>query len=160
MQLEQAEGQLHKDQALASRKQAQRIWKATARLLARSQSNKSMPSESTVDQAAGAIKTDQGAAIRQLPQLNIAYCTRVKAPLTGKIGFRLIDQGNIVHASDTTPVAVITQLQPITVVFSLPEDNLQQGAQGQFTWNCPDDRNAYNPGRDDKNQQRCSRRHR
>ena len=55
----------------------------------------------------------------------MAY-TKITAPITGRIGLRLVDQGNIVHAADTTGLAVITQLQPIAVDFSIPEDNLPQ----------------------------------
>jgi multidrug efflux system membrane fusion protein len=46
--------------------------------------------------------------------------------MTGRVGIRLVDEGNIVHATDTNPIVVITQLQPITVVFTLPEDNIPQ----------------------------------
>jgi membrane fusion protein, multidrug efflux system len=55
----------------------------------------------------------------------VAY-TRITSPITGRIGLRLVDQGNIVHATDATGLAVITQLQPIAVDFSIPEDNLPQ----------------------------------
>ena len=55
--------------------------------------------------------------------------TRITAPITGRIGLRLVDVGNIVHAADTTGLAVITQLQPIAVDFSIPEDNLPQVIQ-------------------------------
>ena len=58
-------------------------------------------------------------------KVQLAY-TRITAPITGRIGLRLVDQGNIVHAADTTGLAVITQLQPIAVDFSIPEDNLPQ----------------------------------
>jgi multidrug efflux system membrane fusion protein len=69
------------------------------------------------------VTTDQGAI--DSAKLNLVYCT-ITSPLTGRIGFRLIDPGNIVHAADTNPLAVITQFQPITVIFNLPEDNIQQ----------------------------------
>ena len=58
-------------------------------------------------------------------KVQVAY-TRITSPITGRIGLRLVDQGNIVHAADTTGLAVITQLQPIAVDFSIPEDNLPQ----------------------------------
>src|SRR6202021_2077335 len=48
----------------------------------------------------------------------------VPAPITGRPGIRLVDQGNIVHATDTTGIVVLTQLQPISVIFTLPEDDL------------------------------------
>jgi len=56
-------------------------------------------------------------------QTELDYTT-IRAPLDGRTGFRLVDQGNIVHAADTTGIVVITQLHPISVVFTLPEDNL------------------------------------
>jgi membrane fusion protein, multidrug efflux system len=69
----------------------------------------------------GAIKTDQGAI--DSAKLNITYC-RIIAPITGRIGLRLVDAGNIVHAADQNGLIVITQLQPISVLFSLPQDDL------------------------------------
>jgi multidrug efflux system membrane fusion protein len=56
------------------------------------------------------------------------YC-HITAPITGRIGLRQVDPGNMVHAADTTPMFVITQLQPIAVLFTLPEDNLQSVSQ-------------------------------
>ncbi|MEP6600524.1 MAG: efflux RND transporter periplasmic adaptor subunit, partial [Nitrospirota bacterium] len=56
-------------------------------------------------------------------KVNLAYC-QVTAPITGRIGLRLIDAGNIVHASDATGLVLITQLQPITVIFTIAEDSL------------------------------------
>src|SRR6202043_3065129 len=52
--------------------------------------------------------------------------SHITAPIGGRIGLRLVDMGNIVHASDTTGLLVITQLQPIAVIFSLPQDQLSQ----------------------------------
>jgi membrane fusion protein, multidrug efflux system len=80
----------------------------------------------------------QGALVRQLEaavaadQANIEAArtqldyTTIKAPLSGRTGIRLLDQGNIVHATDTTGLVVITQLQPISVIFTLPQDQLQE----------------------------------
>jgi multidrug efflux system membrane fusion protein len=80
----------------------------------------------------------QGALVRQLEatvaadQANIEAAqtqldyTTIKAPLAGRTGVRLLDQGNIVHATDTTGLVVITQLQPISVIFALPQDQLQE----------------------------------
>src|ERR1017187_2792795 len=73
----------------------------------------------TVKQYEGAIKTDQGAIDNA--KLQIVYC-HITAPIGGRVGLRLVDPGNIVHASDANPLLVITQMQPITVVFTLPED--------------------------------------
>jgi multidrug efflux system membrane fusion protein len=77
----------------------------------------------TRDNAIGAIEVDQ--ANIDAAQLNLTYA-HITSPITGRIGLRLVDLGNIVHATDTTGLVVITQLQPITVVFNLPEDNLDQ----------------------------------
>jgi multidrug efflux system membrane fusion protein len=77
----------------------------------------------TRDNALGAIEVDQ--ANIDAAQLNLTYA-HITSPITGRIGLRLVDEGNIVHATDTSGLAVITQLQPITVVFNLPEDNLDQ----------------------------------
>ena len=56
-------------------------------------------------------------------KLQLNYC-RITAPITGRIGLRMVDPGNIVHANDLTGLAVITQLQPITVVFTIPQDDI------------------------------------
>jgi membrane fusion protein, multidrug efflux system len=61
-------------------------------------------------------------------KLNLTY-TRITAPVSGRIGLRQIDVGNIVHAADPNGLLVITQLQPISVIFSLPQDNLQAVSQ-------------------------------
>jgi membrane fusion protein, multidrug efflux system len=74
----------------------------------------------------GAVRADQ-AQIDNV-KLNLAY-TRITAPVSGRIGLRQIDVGNIVHASDPNGLLVITQLQPIAVIFSLPQDNLQAVSQ-------------------------------
>src|SRR6202035_4036407 len=79
--------------------------------------------KSVVGQAAGTMESDRANVAAAKVQLDY---TRIIAPLTGRIGLRLVDQGNIVHAADTTGLAVITQLQPIAVDFSIPEDNLPQ----------------------------------
>ncbi|HST09411.1 MAG TPA: MdtA/MuxA family multidrug efflux RND transporter periplasmic adaptor subunit [Terriglobales bacterium] len=74
-----------------------------------------------VGQLEGTIKADQAAIDNA--KLQLVY-TRVTAPVSGRIGLRLVDIGNMVHASDTNPLLVVTQLQPIAVVFTLPEDVL------------------------------------
>src|SRR5215475_13419522 len=74
-----------------------------------------------VGQLDGTIKADQAAIDNA--KLQLVY-TRVTAPVNGRIGLRLVDIGNMVHANDTNPLLVITQLQPIAVVFTLPEDAL------------------------------------
>jgi multidrug efflux system membrane fusion protein len=76
-----------------------------------------------VGQFDGAIKSDQ--AQIDNAKLQLTY-SRITAPISGRIGLRLIDPGNIVHASDQNGLLVITQLQPINVIFSLPQDNLPE----------------------------------
>jgi len=74
----------------------------------------------------GAVRADQ--AQIDTVKLNLAY-TRITAPVSGRIGLRQIDVGNMVHAADPNGLLVITQLQPIAVIFSLPQDNLQAVSQ-------------------------------
>src|SRR5580698_2432964 len=79
----------------------------------------------TVDQLDGTVRNDQAAI--DSAKLNLVYC-HIASPVTGRIGLRLVDPGNIVHATDTNALFVITQLQPISVIFTLPEDSLPQVA--------------------------------
>ena len=75
----------------------------------------------TVRQLEATLKSDQG--LIDSARLNLAY-TRITAPLTGSVGLRLVDPGNIVHANDANGLVVITQLAPIAVVFTIPADHL------------------------------------
>jgi membrane fusion protein, multidrug efflux system len=75
-----------------------------------------------VDQMTAQVKGDQAAIDNA--QTNLGY-TSIKAPISGRTGFRLVDPGNIVHAADTTGIVTIAQLQPIAVVFTEPEEQLQ-----------------------------------
>lgn len=74
-------------------------------------------------------------AAAEAAQVNVDYCS-IKSPIDGRVGIRLVDLGNVVHASDTSGIVVITQLKPISVVFTVPEQSLQSvltentGAQG------------------------------
>jgi membrane fusion protein, multidrug efflux system len=77
----------------------------------------------TVKQYEGSVKNDQGTVASATT--NLDYAT-IKAPIDGRVGLRLLDPGNIVTAGSTTPLVVITQLQPITVIFSIAEDYLPQ----------------------------------
>jgi membrane fusion protein, multidrug efflux system len=77
--------------------------------------------EKLVLQQQGTVKLDQGSV--QFDQIQVEYC-HIAAPITGKVGLRLVDPGNVVQSSGTLTLAVITQLQPITAVFTIPEDNL------------------------------------
>jgi multidrug efflux system membrane fusion protein len=77
--------------------------------------------ESLVTQYEGTVKIDQAAI--DTAKVNLVYC-RITAPVSGRVGLRQVDPGNIVHAADTTGIVIITQLQPISVIFTLPEDNI------------------------------------
>ena len=77
--------------------------------------------EKIVLQQEGTVKNDQGTV--QYDQVQLSY-THITAPISGRVGLRLVDPGNVVQASGTTTLAVITQLQPITVIFTIAEDNL------------------------------------
>jgi multidrug efflux system membrane fusion protein len=77
--------------------------------------------EKIVLQDQGTVKIDQGTV--QYDQVQLSYC-HIAAPISGQIGFRLVDPGNLVQASASTPLLVITQMQPTTVIFTLAEDNL------------------------------------
>ena len=74
-----------------------------------------------VSQDEGTVKLDQGQI--DAAAVNVAYC-HITSPISGRVGLRLVDPGNIVHAADTNGLLVITQLQPITVIFTVAEDNL------------------------------------
>ena len=76
-----------------------------------------------VAQYEGNIKTDQANIDNAKLQLTYA---KITAPISGRIGLRLVDPGNIVHAADTTGLLLITQLQPIAALFTIPEDSLPQ----------------------------------
>jgi multidrug efflux system membrane fusion protein len=79
--------------------------------------------EKIVMQDAGTVKNDQGTVA--FDQVQLGYC-HITAPIAGRVGLRLVDPGNVVQASGTVTLAVITQLQPITVIFTIPEDSLGQ----------------------------------
>lgn len=80
----------------------------------------------SADQLEGAVRADE-AAINSA-KLNLTYC-HITSPISGRVGIRLVDIGNMVHAADANPMLVITQLQPIAVLFTLPEDQLPSVAQ-------------------------------
>lgn len=79
--------------------------------------------QASVGQSNGAIQTDK--ANIENAKLNLAYC-RITAPISGRVGLRLVDPGNMVHASDANGIVVITQVQPIAVLFALPQDQLPE----------------------------------
>jgi multidrug efflux system membrane fusion protein len=123
VQLTQAEGQYQRDAALL--KDARVELDRYRSLFARD----AIPKQTldvqvaTVHQFEGTVKNDRG--LVDAVKLQLAYC-RITSPVSGRVGLRLVDPGNIVHATDTGGLLVITELQPITVVFSVAEDFLPQ----------------------------------
>jgi multidrug efflux system membrane fusion protein len=121
--LAQAQGQLVKDQANAVNAQAEAA-RYSALLEAGVVSKETQQAQvSTAGQAQGSIDADKAAI--EAAQVNLAY-TKITSPINGVVGLRQVDPGNIVHAADTTGLLVVTQLQPIAVIFTLPEDHLQE----------------------------------
>jgi multidrug efflux system membrane fusion protein len=121
VQLTQAEGQLIKDQAALANAQID---------LARYQTlitHNAVPEQqlatqkALVEQYQGAVKSDQG--LIDSAKLNLTYC-HITAPIAGRVGLRLVDPGNIVRASDQNGLLVITQIQPISVIFTIPQDQV------------------------------------
>ena len=82
--------------------------------------------KATVGQLEGAIRADQAQIDNE--KLQLLYC-KITAPLSGRVGLRLVDQGNMVHSTDPNGLVVITQVQPIATLFTLPEDNLPEVIQ-------------------------------
>jgi multidrug efflux system membrane fusion protein len=117
----QAQGQLARDKALLA---DARLDLERYRILAQQDSIAKQQYDTQrylVKQDEGIVKLDQGNL--DSAKVNVVY-TRITAPVSGRIGLRLVDPGNIVQTTDTTGIAVITQLEPITVIFTIPEDNL------------------------------------
>ena len=119
----QAQGTLERDEAILAQAAMDRdryidAWKRNAipKQLLDDQ-------EKIVLQDAGTVKNDQGTVA--FDQVQLGYC-HITAPIAGRVGLRLVDPGNVVQAAGTTTLAVVTQLQPITVIFTIPEDNLGQ----------------------------------
>jgi multidrug efflux system membrane fusion protein len=123
VQLAQAEGQMARNQALL--KNAQRDLERFKILLGRDLISKQEfdAQLAQIDQHEGALKSDQ--AQIDNAKLQLTY-SRITAPISGRIGLRLVDEGNMVQANDSNGLAVITQLQPIAVLFNIPQDNLPQ----------------------------------
>src|SRR5580692_2914365 len=119
----QYEGQLAHDQGLLAQAQLDLTRYQT---LAQQNSIARQQAEDQVfivQQYKGSVKQDQANVDTQA--LDIAYC-RIVSPITGRVGLRLVDPGNYVQTSGSTGIAVLTELQPISVVFSVPEDDLPQ----------------------------------
>jgi membrane fusion protein, multidrug efflux system len=127
VQLEQGQAQLYRDQA--QQRDAQLNYQRFRDLLRESgaMSQQQVDTQKAqADQLEGASRADQ-AAINNA-KLQLTY-SRITAPISGRIGLRLVDPGNIVHAADPNGLFVITQMHPIAVVFTLPEDRLPAVAQ-------------------------------
>jgi membrane fusion protein, multidrug efflux system len=120
-QLTQYEGQLLRDQATLDNA---RIDQARYETLLK---QNAVPEQQLATQIAtvksdeGIVKNDQG--LIEAVKVNLIYCN-ITAPITGRIGLRLVDPGNIVQTTDSTGLLVITQLQPISVIFTIAEDQL------------------------------------
>jgi len=121
-QLMQAEGQLIRDEALLNNARTDLVRYKTLLEQDSIAAQQTVTQESLIKQNKGTLEIDRGLVANAKLQLSYA---RITAPITGRLGLRLVDQGNIVHASDTNGLAVITQIHPIAVVFTLPEDDLQ-----------------------------------
>jgi multidrug efflux system membrane fusion protein len=121
VQLIQAEGQMARDQAQL--KNAQLDLERYKGLYQQGFVPKQQldTQEAMVRQMEGVVKADQGQIDNA--KLQLAY-SRITAPISGRVGLRLVDQGNMVRANDSNGLLVITQLTPISVVFTIPEDNL------------------------------------
>ncbi|HTO86312.1 MAG TPA: MdtA/MuxA family multidrug efflux RND transporter periplasmic adaptor subunit [Thermoanaerobaculia bacterium] len=123
VQLEQAEGQMGKDVAAL---QNARLDQQRYEVLFQQDSVPRQQLDTqvaTVKQLEAAALSDQGQI--DAAKLNLTY-SRITAPVSGRVGLRLVDPGNIIHATDPNGLVVITQLQPITVVFTIPADRLPQ----------------------------------
>ncbi len=122
IQLQQAQGQLLRDEALLKNSEIDYARYQTLLTQDSIAAQQTATQESQVKQYRGIVEMDTAQVNNAKLQLNYAHLT---APISGRVGLRQIDQGNIVHANDTNGLVVITQLQPINVVFTLPEDNIQ-----------------------------------
>jgi len=123
VQLMQAEGQLAKDTAnyqntVADLKRLQGL--VQQGIISRQQLD---TQSSAVDQTAATLKADQASV--ESAKLNLVY-SRITAPIAGRVGLRVVDAGNIVHATDANGLVTIAPIQPINVVFAVPADNIQQ----------------------------------
>ena len=124
--LEQMEGQLARDQAQINNARtdfARYDQLHKEGVIAQQQVD---TQKAAVGQLDGAIRADQAQIDNQ--KLQLVYC-KITAPLSGRVGLRIVDQGNMIHASDPGGLVVITQVQPIATLFTLPEDSLQEVIQ-------------------------------
>lgn len=125
-QLDQMQAQLFRDQAQLRDAQLN-LQRYTALIPSGSIAQQQVDTQKAlVDQLDGTVRTDQ--AQIDTAKLQIVYC-HITAPFDGRVGLRQVDPGNIVHAADTTPMLILTQLQPIAVIFTLTEDVLPTVSQ-------------------------------
>jgi multidrug efflux system membrane fusion protein len=119
----QAQGALERDQSVLAQAQMdlERYRAAWARNAIAKQTLDDQ--EKLVLQYEGTVKNDQGTV--QFDQIQVDYC-HITAPIAGRVGLRLVDPGNVVQSAGTITLALITQLEPITVIFTIPEDSLGQ----------------------------------
>jgi multidrug efflux system membrane fusion protein len=123
VQLDQATGQQMRDQALLDNAKVD-LQRYETLLQQNAIPEQTLATQkSMVAQLEGTVKADQSQI--DSAKLNLTYC-HITAPITGRIGLRLVDSGNIVHASDSGGLLVITQVQPISVVFTIVEDKLPE----------------------------------
>jgi len=120
-QLVQYEGQLARDQALLANAKIDLARYATLLKQNAIPEQQYATQVSTVAQDEGIVKNDQG--LIDAAKVNLVYC-HITAPITGRVGLRLVDPGNIVHSTDSTGLLVITQIQPISIIFPITEDQL------------------------------------
>jgi multidrug efflux system membrane fusion protein len=126
VQVEQLQAQLFKDQA-SLRDAKLNLDRYTALIPSGSIAQQQVDTQkATVDQLDGQVRNDQ--AQIDSAKLNIVYC-HITAPFNGRVGLRQVDPGNIVHAADTNPMLILTQLRPIAVIFTLAEDVLPNVSQ-------------------------------
>ncbi|ANE55234.1 MdtA/MuxA family multidrug efflux RND transporter periplasmic adaptor subunit [Methylomonas sp. DH-1] len=126
VQLQQVQGQLQRDQALLKNAELDQSRYQTLLEQDSIAAQQTVTQESVVKQYRGSVEMDQALVDNAKLQLNYAKLT---APISGRVGLRQVDQGNIVRAGDANGLVVITQLQPISVVFTLPEDQLPEVAK-------------------------------
>lgn len=120
--LTQAQGQLAKDQAALDNARIDLNRYQTLYNEKVISEQQATTQKATVETDEGAVKADQGQV--DAAKLNIVY-THITAPITGRVGLRLVDEGNMVHATDANGLVVITQMQPISAIFTIAEDQLQ-----------------------------------
>jgi multidrug efflux system membrane fusion protein len=121
--LKQAQGQLQKDQSLLAQAQSDLVRYQTLSKQDSIAFQQVADQQFLVEQDKGAIATDQAQIDND--KLNIAYC-HIVSPVTGRIGLRQVDPGNYIQTTDANGIVVVTEMQPMSVIFSIPEDNLPQ----------------------------------